>query len=657
MDSFIPFLRLLNETLASAIVVIAFSLLLYNLTRNRHDRVARTSAIVLGCMTLVYVIDVFVALGPGLLTYESALRAQWLGIAFMPVAMYHLSDALLATTGLPSRGRRKRVIRLLYLIGAAFVVMAAFSDALIRPARVAPIDFPGEVFVSLHAGSMFPLYVLYAAIVTSAAFYNVQRAKARCLARNTRRRMGYLQIAILTPAFGVFPFSVLLGAGEEYALAGLALVNAANIFVVLMLLFLAYPLSFFGSRVPDRQVKIELMSFMLRGPATALLALVVITYTVPTSRILGLQGEDFMPFAVVAIVLTWQWFVHLSLPYLERRLVYSGEDYDRQTQLQSLSARLLPRADLLQLLEAVLESTCDYLRVTTAFTASFSSNGDGDEGGMELLCVVGGAPPTIGMLMDEREALIAQFRRAISDTEDEMLLRWRGFWIAPLYSQRHTDVLRGLFGVQPRAADIDLSDDERLVLRTALHRAAQTLDDLALQSDVFASLEGLLPQVSLTRASAAELEYSPARKVETKGAQASRDDEPIEDIELFKEQVRAALRHFWGGPGLSESRLIELRIVKDMLPDNDNNPTRALRAVLTKAIERQRPEGERKLLSPEWTIYNILAMRFLEKSRVRDVAAKLAMGESDLYRKQRVAIDIVAETLLDMEQARRIDGA
>src|SRR5476651_789199 len=116
MDTLIaPFLELTNETLAAAIVVIAASILLYNLTRNLRDRVARSSAVVLGCVTAAYICLVFLMLGPGIGTYIDVLRLQWLGIAFMPAAMFHLSDALLATTGLPSRGRRRRVIRILYI--------------------------------------------------------------------------------------------------------------------------------------------------------------------------------------------------------------------------------------------------------------------------------------------------------------------------------------------------------------------------------------------------------------------------------------------------------------------------------------------------------------------------------------------------------------
>ena len=123
----------------------------------------------------------------------------------------------------------------------------------------------------------------------------------------------------------------------------------------------------------------------------------------------------------------------------------------------------------------------------------------------------------------------------------------------------------------------------------------------------------------------------------------------LPDRKQFIEQVRAALRHYWGGPGLTHSSLLELSVVLNELESNDNNPVRALRAVLNEAIEKQRPEGERKMLSPEWTIYNILDLRFVEKQKVRDVAVRLALSEPDLYRKQRVAIEAVADTLIGME--------
>src|SRR3954451_12134564 len=401
MDAAIAsFLDLINETLAAAIVVVAASILLYNLTRNLRDRVARTSAILLGSVTAAYICDVFLSLGPGVGTYIATLRLQWLGIAFMPAAMFHLSDALLATTGLPSRGRRRRVIRILYLISAVFLLLAAFTDVLILPEIVNPIYFDNGVYVSLRASPAFWVYVAFFIIATGVAFINVQRARSRCLTRSTRRRMGYLQVAMLTPAVGIFPFSVLLGPGQEYTLLGLFLVNLTNVVVIFMLLFLAYPLSFFGSRIPDRVVKTELLRFVLRGPATGLLALVAIVFITPTSRIFGLLGQSFMPFAVVAVILLWQWTVSLALPYLERRLVYNGEEADELEKLGTLSERLLARGDLLQLLEAILSSTCDYLRVNSAFVASLADETP------ELISFAGSIRPSATVLTEEHDSLV-----------------------------------------------------------------------------------------------------------------------------------------------------------------------------------------------------------------------------------------------------------
>lgn len=638
-----------NEILTAAIVVIAASMLLYNLTRNLRDRVARTSGVVLGCLTAVYVCDTFLALDPGRQTYEAVLRLQWIGIAFIPVAMYHLSDALLATTGLPSRGRRRRVIRFLYLISLIFLLVATLTDELIKPVAVTSPTMPRINVVSVQAGPVFLVYCAYFLIATSAAFLNVQLARIRCIAPSTRRRMGYLQIAMLTPAAGIFPFSLLLGPGTELSVLGLAVVNLANIIVIFMLVFLAYPLSFFGSRIPDRIVKVTLLRFFLRGPATGLLALGVIVLTSSASRIFSLPGEDFTPFAVVAVVLLWQWTVALILPYLERKLVYPAEEAEQIEKLEGLSDRLLTRGDLMQLLEALLASTLDYLRVSSAFVVSTS-----DPERAEVVRSLGPMLPDMGEFSDYVTQLVEKAELSPAPYFDfengNGLARWNGFWLVPLISGRNSEhPLIGILGIQSRAQVIDLTTDEQRMLQTLSRRAEQALDDLALQGELFAALEGLLPQVALTRSTAAPLEFRPGR---SQPAITSGEQSGI-DKEQFKDQVRAALRHYWGGPGLTSSRLLETDLVKQALKENDDNPVKALRAVLTRGIEQLRPEGERKYMPPEWTLYNLLELRFIQQSKVRDVALKLALGESDLYRKQRIALDQLGETLWEMEQSLR----
>ena len=59
------------------------------------------------------------------------------------------------------------------------------------------------------------------------------------------------------------------------------------------------------------------------------------------------------------------------------------------------------------------------------------------------------------------------------------------------------------------------------------------------------------------------------------------------------------------------------------------------------------------MTTTEWILYNILELKFIRGLQVRDIAGRLAMSESDLYRKQRVAIAEVARGLADLEQKRK----
>jgi hypothetical protein len=43
-------------------------------------------------------------------------------------------------------------------------------------------------------------------------------------------------------------------------------------------------------------------------------------------------------------------------------------------------------------------------------------------------------------------------------------------------------------------------------------------------------------------------------------------------------------------------------------------------------------------------------MKFIQGRKVREVAGRLAMSEADLYRKQRVAVEVVAHAILEMEK-------
>ena len=91
-----------------------------------------------------------------------------------------------------------------------------------------------------------------------------------------------------------------------------------------------------------------------------------------------------------------------------------------------------------------------------------------------------------------------------------------------------------------------------------------------------------------------------------------------------------------------------MRVVQETAQVNDGNSANALRAILRKAVDQVKPEGERRFTT-EWILYNILEMKFIEGRKVREVASRLAMSEADLYRKQRVAVEAVAKSILEME--------
>ena len=636
MSLFTTLLLTVNETLTAGNAIIAVSLLLFNLTRNLNNRVAKTSAVVLACVAVSYVADAFISLEPENSAHEIASRLQWIGIAFIPAAMYHLSDALLATTGLPSRGRRKRVIRILYLVGAAFLLSVAFTDSLI-------LVVAAQGSVSIQAGAAFLIYVLYFLLANGFALSNVQRARKRCLTQASARRMAYLQIAFLTPALGIFPYSVLLNPGDEFSLFGLLVINTANVIIILMLFFLSYPLYFFGSDKPDRLVKKQLLDFLLRGPATGLIALAVVNFTAQASLILSLPGEAFTPPAVVAAVLLWQWFVSLALPYFEKFFIYRDEDDEQITKLQTLSDRVLTHTDLSQLIVATTESICDYLRIDKAFVISF-------EGAQpEFVSKVGFLGLDEDSLLNDSE-LLEQVARLRFNQPNSHYLDWHGYALIPLYSSRiggnGTEALT--IGVLGLLDNDSLLRDELSAsagyLEGFVNRVETSLDDMRLQSEMYNLLEGLLPQFQMTRSRAVQVEYRQSSALPPRiNALPDRD-------ELF-EQVRAALRHYWGGTGITQSNMIMLRSVQSRIQSGEETPVNALRKLLEEAIAALKPAGDRKMMSPEWTLYNILRLRFLENRKVREVARRLSMSEADLYRKQRIAILAVTDLILKQEQA------
>ncbi|MFQ3534730.1 MAG: hypothetical protein SNJ58_02535 [Aggregatilineales bacterium] len=635
LDLFIVLSRQINEVLTAATVIVAVSMLLYNLSHGPRDRVTRASSVLLGCVSVIYIGDVLVAISRASQTIETLLRLEWLGIAFAPAALFHLSDALLATTGLRSRGRRRRVVRLLYTFATLFFVLACTTDLIVRDLLLEPLEI-------MQPGGLFPLFVVYFIAASLFAFNNVLRARRRCLTRATYRRMTYLLFALVTPMAGIFPFSLLFpNAREADAALIWLLINVGNLGIVLMLAFMAYPLAFFGPKKPDRMIKAELLSFMLRGPITGIAVLIVILY-VPRLSFFGIPSQALMPFVAVATVMGLQWLFTLAIPLLEQRLIYT-EDQEQARQLQALSQHLLTRDDAKQLLEATLAAICDYLRVPSAFVASLN----GEKIAFEQQ--VGSLQPTLESLESARPSSLFQANGngAANGAQVESpieIAAWQSFWLIPLRSGRGGRLI-GVLGIWARSSAPNLQAEEETVFRVLYQRVARVLDDMRLQAELFARLEDMLETSAAVSAESEAVRYGNAAEAARLGEGA-----PAEAAAEFSEVIWGALRDYWGGARLTDSRIVRLQQVQAALVEQGGDAAKAVRAVLNSAIEALKPQGAHSLTAAEWMLYNILDLRFIRGQKVRDVARKLAMSDADFYRKQRIAVERVAQIVLEREK-------
>ncbi len=628
-------------------------MLFYNLTRNVKDRVARASGVLLATVSWAYLVDIFVGLELGSETQEAWFRLQWFGVGVLPAAMYHLSDALLATTGLVSRGRRRKAVRFLYVVGTLFALAALFTDWLVSNLVMNPV-------AHMEAAWLFPVFMLYYIPAAGLAILNVVRAWRRCLTTYTRRRMTYLMVTFWTPAWGIFPYSLLfsilpsgLGAVPEI---GLWLVfNVANLAVLGMLAFMAYPLSFFGERRPDRVVRLELLQFMLRGPLTGMVLVAVLqtfSRVDQVYQVLGLDAQAFMTFTAVGAVFAMQWSITLLMPIFENRLIYT-QDQQQARIFQEFGQRLLTRADTDQLLEATLAAVCDQLRVPTAFVASlFYPSGPRLE-------------QFVGLSDDELQTAEVEFSADFSngvvpeniERVGEGFFRWRNFWLVPLRYAFDTNEgqLLGVMGIWARSDALDFTEDESRLLDALVVRAADILTDVRLQAEILGTIESLLPDATRREPTIVVSPEGQIISVQPEQATTTRTESPsiVSSVssEEFTSIVRDALRYYWGGSKLNESELLQLKVVDEAASEHDGNRVNALRQVLDTAIQRLRPEGKQNFTRTDWILYNILDLRFIQGRKVRDTARRLTMSHSDFYRKQKVAIEEVARIIKELESA------
>jgi hypothetical protein len=285
----------------------------------------------------------------------------------------------------------------------------------------------------------------------------------------------------------------------------------------------------------------------------------------------------------------------------------------------------LTREDLEQLLENILTAVCDRLRVRTGFIVVMRA------GRLDLDAYTGSRAHALDFVRTLGPDTVTDM------TGERGFAAVDGFWVHPLHPPGGGATL-GLLAIESRR---ELDADERQVLDDFVGSAERALEDRLIQGRVLDTLKELEPELEGIQRLRGALERPEASIGAIQTSPIFAPD--------FSAWVRDALNHYWGGPKLTESPLMGLRIVASALSANDHNPAKAMRAVIDAALARLRPEGERSMTAYEWLAYNIVELKFVRGMKVRDIAARLAMSESDLYRKQRVAIEALARQIAAME--------
>lgn len=658
---------LLNRIVTTGILITAFALIIYFGLYNRLSHIARGYARLLGCLIGTYMGDLLAQISTG--DPYMWLRFQWIGIALMPAVALDLSDLLLRATGDVSPTRRWASYAG-YGMGTLVFILVAFTD------WVAVLGLSDEVLPHLTPGFLFLPFACYYFACGGWAMYNLVEARRRSLTATTKRRMTYFVVSFAMPMLGIFPY--LLPTGWPLYLPpiipwlGILFVNMA---VGAAITFMGYTVAYFRAGAPDRVIKRRLIKYLMRGPLLAALVIAALVLSERIARWLLLPHLVVAVIAAAAIILLMQLFIVTLQPSLDR--FTAADDGAEVARLQQFSERLMTTSDLTQYLENIVAALCDLLRARTAFVMQIYS--ERPPGHSPMLVTIGDVD--FGEMSDAIDAVAQNMRSAIreklanghgangdehglasvgengsgEEAEPQVVaispqdfVRWRGYWLIPLhFSDPQINEPLGVIGLIAHTVELDLSEDERQGVAVLVAQASRAMEDAIKQARAFNALERIV----------SDADEMQQRMANTRNLAAP----TLADFEIvpeggqdFTHMVRDALSQFWGGPKLADSPLLNLQIVNEAMLQNNGNATKALRTVLLEAIERTKPDGTRSMTSAEWLLYNILELKVIKNEKVRDIASKLFMSESDLYRKQRSAFEEVARIVREMERESRM---
>ena len=612
------------QILAAGVAITAIALVMYGTSFNLHDRLVQTYMLLLACVTLIYTGEAMASVSNTPAYVEFLLQMKWVGLVMLPAVYLHFSDALLTLTGRPSRGRRRIVVLVIYVLSFVMAILVLFG---ITVGGLAPERAPGPYlernFVTLGFGVFYVVVMLMVS-------YNLLRVVLRSATRTSQRRLFYLSAGAAAPALTsilfLFHGNLTLASHPDF----FWLVSIVGSFITgFFLIVMAYVVSFFGLSWTDRAIKSRLLRWMLRGPFVAAIVLGMTTVVRRFGEAQGVPNFFLVPVVMVAVILLLEYAITLASPYLEK-VFFWGEDRADLEVIQSLQDRMLTGKDLDQFLEMVSASICDRLQVKAGFIAVM------ENGKIDRVIQTGDKKNLTSLNLDD--SMLQEIDTSTGADTDFQSIGELNVVRLEYGNGNGNKTLLGVCGFL-KYDPVLVEQEDLKAVRLLIDRATIALQDRAYQQQVLRSITSLQLEVDYIQDLRASASYNQQRIYN--GEHHSVPDE-------MTDWVKDALTHYWGGPKLTNNPLMNFKVVESASEANEGNRVNALRSIIKDAIEKIRPEGERKFTS-DWLLYNILDLKFLQGKKVREVARRLSVSEADLYRKQKVALESVAQVIADME--------
>ena len=616
-------LHQLNRLVSNVTLIVTFSLWAYLTIRSWGGAVARALMIMLFGVFTAVTTDVLIQVAHDLIILEILLRWSWLGIMLVPTSMLHMVMALAIQLQIVKP--HMWIVWVSYAIGMICVLCVVMTDLVVSlPMRIGGVP-------ALTPQPLFGWLAVFAFGVVTMAWVLLWRVRAQVLTPSLRRRMTYMVASWYGPLMLSFPILSLLPAAyllpESMSLIlGIVAAPIAAIFMMVT----AYSATFVGSPQPDRIVKHDFLRWWLYGPFIGV-SIILFLQVVPVfAAISRLPTEIWAVFGIMMMTVIMPILVNQIRPYLDN-LIYSN-DHEDIDYLRTLPRTTFTQTDLRRLLENSLTVMCGATQSDSAFVAA------PDDFGVYAVKMIVGGRRRIRQLFDQIPLEALMTRLQSHPSPQPLILNDYG--IAVLRDpEGHIVGVLGLYQYERITAP-----DVQQLVATLTRQVEHALVMVTMQQRLIDTLRTMAPEMNTLQQMSSRIEQA------TPDALQSLEDD-VAMMPEFTQMVRDALNHYWGGPKLSDSPLLGLKSVKRMREAQGGSPTKALQLVLRQAIDNIRPDSSLATTANESILYNILEMRFLQGRKIRDTADRLAMSESDLYRKQRIAVDEVARQIAMMEES------